>query len=361
MRLRVAVVLALMLGIVPAWTVSAQQSSFWTCPPEVRGQTLNVYNWTTYIAEDTISNFERICNVAVNYDTYAGDDEMLDELRQGNPGYDIVVPTDATVYVLIAEGLLQPLNFDHIPDFSNILDRFRNTPYDPQNRYTVPYQWGTIGIGYNRKLIGHDVTTWDELFNYTGPVAWLDEDRSMLGFALNMLKLNPNSTNPDEISMARQFLIDHSRNVSQIAPDTGQDLLAAGQVHMAIEYSGDIFQIINDCACDDFGYVIPSEGALIWIDSLAIPKGAPNKRLAEVFSDYILYPQVGADISNYTAYATPNHTAISEGLIHTEYLNNPGIYPNDDVLARLFFSTSITGFEQQYADAWDAVKRAVGH
>lgn len=335
------------------------QTGFWHCPQTVEGQSLSVYNWTTYIAEDTISNFERLCGVTVNYNTYAGDDEMLEELRAGNPGYDVVVPTDATVYLLIEEELLQPLNFNNIPNIGNLDRQFENPPYDPQNLYTVPYQWGTVGVGYNRTALGRDLTSWSEVFDADASVAWLDEDRAMLGFALSVLGNDPNTADAAQITAAAQYLIERGDNVSMVAPDTGQDLLAAGEVDIAVEYSGDIFQIIADCACDDFAYLIPQEGALLWIDSLAIPVGARNKLLAEVFIDYLLTAQVAADISNYTAYASPNSGAIDEGLISSDYLNNLGIYPDDAVREALFFSVSNAAIEPLYDSAWETVKAAV--
>jgi len=336
-----------------------QQDDFWACPREYEGQTLNVYNWTTYIAEDTISNFEQLCGVTVNYNTYASDTDMLDELRNGNPGYDIVVPTNPTVSLLVAEGLLEPLNFANIPNFANINPRFKNPPYDLQNLYTVPYQWGTVGVGYNRTAVGKDITSWNDVFNYQGPVAWLDESRPMLGIALNLLGDSPNTGDSRVIDAASQYLIAHSANVFAIAPDTGQDLLADHSVNIAIEYNGDIFQIIQACQCSDFQYTIPDEGSLIWIDNLAIPSGAPNKALAEVFIDYILNAQVGADISNFTAYASPNQTAVDEGLIDSLYLDNTAIYPDAALLSKLFYVVTNPTVEQDYTDAWDQVKSAV--
>ncbi|HEX2907125.1 MAG TPA: spermidine/putrescine ABC transporter substrate-binding protein, partial [Phototrophicaceae bacterium] len=172
---------------------TVQQTDFWACPREFAGQELHVFNWTTYIAEDTISNFEELCDVQVVYDTYSSDTEILDWLQAGNRGYDIVVPTDSTVYLLIAENLLQPLNFDHLPNLANITETLKSPPYDPGNRYTVPYQWGTIGIGYNRTRVGKDITSWNDLFTYTGPVAWLEDDRAMLGVALRLLGFDPNT------------------------------------------------------------------------------------------------------------------------------------------------------------------------
>jgi spermidine/putrescine transport system substrate-binding protein len=358
---RVSILLfVLLIGSLSVSAAPNDQTSFWTCPSDFAGQTLNVYNWTTYIAEDTISNFERICGVDVVYNTYASDSDMLEELRQGNPGYDVVVPTNSTVYLMVEEGLLQRLDFNHLPNYRNIADQFHNPPHDPDNAYTVPYQWGTIGVGYNRTAVGHDITSWDDVFNYDGPVAWLDEYRVMLGFALLMLGDDPNTADVDEVNEAGQYLFNHSENVAEIAPDTGQDLLASGDVDIAIEYSGDIFQLIASCECDDYRYVIPQEGAQIWTDSLAIPTGAPNKRLAEQFIDYILYAQVGADIANYTAYASPNQTAISEGLINDEYLTNSAIYPPDDIIANLFYNVSSAELEQTYSGVWDGLRSALG-
>ena len=159
------------------------------------GQTLHVYNWTTYIAEDTISNFERLCGVTVHYNTYASDTDMIDELEQGNPGYDIVVPTDANVSPMIAEGLLEPLNLAHISEFRQYRpthSKIRRTTRN--NVHTVPYQWGTIGVGYNRTKVGKDITSWNDVFNYNGPVAWIDYPRQMLGIVLNLLGDDPNTS-----------------------------------------------------------------------------------------------------------------------------------------------------------------------
>lgn len=337
-----------------------RQTDFWTCPSTFQGQTLHIYNWTTYIAEDTIANFERLCGVSIQYDTYGSDDEALEALRVGDSGYDLIVPTDGTVYDLIAEDLLQPIDLRSIPNTANLAARFRDLPHDPDNRYTIPYQWGTIGIGYNRTTLGEEITSWQQVFDSGARVAWLDEDRAMFGFALTVLGLDPNTSDAADLTAARQYLIDHAASVTEAAPDTGQDLLAAGAADIVIEYSGDIFQVIADCACDDYAYTIPDEGALLWIDSLAIPNGAPNKRLAETFIDYLLVPQVSADIGNYTAYASPNQAAIDAGLVESRYLDNPAIYPDEALLARLFLIVSNPELGERYATEWQLVKDAAG-
>src|SRR5262249_15237981 len=153
------------------------------------------------------------------------DTDMIAELEQGNTaGYDVVVPTDVNVITMTSEDLLQPLDLSKIPNFANVDISLKQPNYDPDNTYTVPYQWGTIGVGYNHTKIGKDITSWNDVFDYNGPIAWIDYPRQMLGIALNLLGKDPNSSNQADIDAASQYLIDHKANVYTIAPDTGQDL-----------------------------------------------------------------------------------------------------------------------------------------
>ncbi len=333
----------------------------WVCPEGFEGQTLSVYNWSTYIADNTIPDFEEACGVTVTYDIYESGEAMLARIRQGNPGYDIIVPSDFTIAVMANEGLLIPIDLEKIPNFEHILDNLKNPPYDPENQYSVPYQWGTVGIGYNTEAVPDGISSWMDMFNYEGNVAWLDDQRAMFGIALTLLGYDPNTENPDEIMEAQQFLIDHGANVVTIAADDGQVWLERGDVDMTVEYSGDIIDMIYECECETYAYVIPEEGSNIWIDNLAIPVDAPNPELAMVFMDYILHPQVGADISNFTAYASPNGTAIEMGLIDEELLNDPAIYPPEEILENLFWITDAPPeVEQMYNDAWDELLIFVG-
>jgi len=336
------------------------ESAPWTCPDGFQGQTLSVFNWSTYVAEDTVSNFEAACGVTVVYDVYDSNEALIARLSGGNPGYDIVVPTDHAVADMVSRGMLQPIDLNNIPNFANIAESLKDAPYDPGNQYSVPYQWGTVGIGYLTDKVGETVDSWTQMFTYNGPVAWLEDKRTMLGIALLMIGDNPNSTNPDEVSAAKDFLIQNGANVLNIAKDDGQAMLERGDVDMTVEYSGDIFAVMDDCGCDNIAYSIPKEGTNLWVDNLAIPTDAPNKALAEVFIDYILDPHVGADISNYTAYATPNQASIDEGLIDPDLLSNTQIYPPQDVRDRLFQIQPIPDAEQYYNDAWDELKINLG-
>jgi len=333
----------------------------WTCPEGYEGQTLSVYNWSTYIAEDTIANFQELCGVTVVYDVFESNEALLSRLRQGNPGYDIIVPTDYMLQIMVEEGIVQPLDRSLIPNFANVAENLVGTPFDPENEYSAPYQWGTVGIGYNQTVVGHEINGWADMFAYEGNVAWLEDLRVMLNVALLTLGEEPNADSVEQVEAARDQLIANGANVVAIAADDGQVLLERGDAAIVVEYSGDIFQVIDSCECEDFVYIIPEEGANLWTDNLAIPTDAPSYALANVFIDYILDPQVSADIANYTAYGSPNQASIDLGLIDEELLANPGIYPTDEVRSRLYFSEILPmDVEQAYTDAWDEVKILLG-
>jgi spermidine/putrescine transport system substrate-binding protein len=376
---RFGLLLVMLIAVLGVSAVAAQTSVEgieWACPAEFAGQTLNVYNWSTYVAPDTISNFETLCGVTVNYDVYGSNDELQARLRQGNPGFDIVVPTNDTLASMIAEGLLEPLDHSLIPNMANVSPGLLDTVFDPGNVYSMPYQWGTMGIGYNYTNVGEEVTSWRQFFEYGGTVAWIEDKRAVFAIALKMLSINPNTTDQAEIDVAKAFLIENGSNVISIAPDDGQEQLARGEADMVFEWSGDILQVIAQCAEDpactsDFRYVIPEEGSIAWIDNMSIPVGALNPGLAHAFIDYILDPKVGADISNFTAFSSPNQAAIDAGLIDEVLLNDPALYPGEVQMENLVFVLTPTGTtedgqdlmavtEQLYGDAWDEIKIGIG-
>lgn len=360
--------------------VLAQDSAVkttWKCPDAVvsivqslpeADRILNWWNWTTYEAENTRSDFEALCGVKVNEDNFASNEEVIAKLRQGNPGYDLIVPTSSSVELLIREGLVEPIDLQKIPNFANVSPSLTDPVYDKSNQYTVPYQWGTLGIGYNKEVVGKEVISWDDMWNFQGSVAWIDDPQGMLAIALNLIGKDPNSRNADDIVAARDFLVDHGGNVRALAADDGQEKLLNGEMDMVIEYSGDIFQIIANCEAnpdqnckDKFAFSLPKEGTIRWVDNLAIPKDAPHHELALAFMDYILDPQVGADISNYTAYATPNQKAIDNKLIDPTYLNSEIIYPTAESSKSLFPALDV-GPEatRLYNDAWTELRTLLG-
>ncbi|HZY30741.1 MAG TPA: spermidine/putrescine ABC transporter substrate-binding protein, partial [Candidatus Methylomirabilis sp.] len=323
-------------------------------PPEGQVQELNIYNWSTYIAPDTIPNFEEQYNVKVNYDLFGDNEELLAKIQPGNPGYDIIVPTDYMVTAMINLGLLEELNHDNIPNMANVHPTFLDPDYDPGNAHCLPYQWGTMGLGYNITATGGEIDSWSVMFDekYAGRISWLDDPRSVIGIALLYLGFSMNTTDPGEIEQAKQLMVEHKQLVAAFAPDTGQILLDEGEVDIAHEWSGDIFQIMEENP--DIRYVIPKEGSMVWTDNMCIPKGAPHKELAEQFINYILDPQVGADLSNYIRYGTPNQASLP--LINEEDLNNPGIYPPEETMANLQFLVDLGEATLLYDEAWTEIK-----
>lgn len=366
------ILLVLGLGLlVLGLPVAAQDAptTEWTCPPGFEGQTLTWFNWTTYEAEDTRSNFTELCGLANTAEEFMGSNEdLIAKLGLGNPGYDVVTPTGVVIPQMVREGLLEPIDLSKIPNFANVAGFLKGPAYDPENMYTVPYQWGTIGVGYNVEAVGGEITSWEDVWNYGGNVAWLDDLRNMMGIALHLLGFDPNTTNADEIGAARDYLIDRGGNVRAIAVDDGQEKLLSGEADIVIEYSGDIFQIIADCEANPdqncagkFAFVIPEEGSVKWVDNLAIPADAPNPELAMAFMDYIYDSVVAADIANFTAYASPNQKSIDDGLIAEEMLTNPIIYPTEEVSASLFDVVDV-GDEaaRLYARAWTELTVLLG-
>lgn len=321
---------------------------------------LNVYNYSTYIAPAVLTEFEKKFNAKVQYDTFESPDDLYAKMKAGNPGYDIIFPTDYLVTIMGKEGIIEPLNHNKILNLKNIDEKFINPPFDPDNKYSLPYQWGTLGLGYNLKKTKQDVESWQEIFDpkYQGRVSLIEEMRMMMGAILLYLGYDPNTTNPEEINKAKDFLIQHKENIAAFAPDTGQVLLDQGQVDIAVEWSGDIFQVMEENP--DLRYAIPTEGTIIWVDNFAIPTGAPHKELAEQFINFLLEPEISAKNSNFIKYGTPNKVSIEKALINKTELNNPAIYPPPEVYKKLKFIQDVGAATRFYDEAWTEAKLGVG-
>lgn len=360
MRKWIVVGLVALFSVIALVPTAAQETiAPWVCPEGYEGQTLSVYNWSTYIGETTISDFEALCGVTVTYDVYDSNESLVARLRQGNPGFDIAVPNDYIIAVMVREELIQPIDLANIPNLANIAPEFIGLEFDPENEYTVPYLWGTMGVAYNTEYVTEPITSWEQVFTYDGPVAWIDDPRAMLGIALLNLGYSPSSTVESEILEARDWLIERGENVFAFAQDDGEVLLETGEVDIAIEYGGDVYQLIVNCECENFVYVIPDEGSIADIANLVVLTDAPNPELAQVFMDYILHPQVGADITNFTNYASPNGTAIEASLIDEAILTNTALTPSEETRQSLVFFTDIGEAEEIYLNAWEEVKLAL--
>ncbi len=294
---------------------------------------LNFYNWDTYIGENTLADFQKASGIEVKMDLYADNAELFAKLKEGNPGYDVIVPTNDYVERMMAAGMLDELDHSKIPNMSNIDKNFQDATFDPGRKHTIPYMWGTQGLGYRKsKVTEADMNSWKAVFDsdtYAGRIALLGDGESVIGVALKYLGHSFNSVDPAEMKAAEELLIKSKKGVKVYADDNGQDLLASGEVDVAMEWNGDIIQVMGED--DDLSYVVPAEGALLWQDCVCIPKGAPHPENAHAFLNYILDADAGVHIADTIQYATAN--AAAKAKMSEEYTGNPGIFPSDAVVA----------------------------
>lgn len=318
------------------------------------GDTLNFYNWSDYIAEDTIPNFQKEFGVKVVYDNYSSNDSLLAKMQSGATGYDIVVPSDYMVTTMLGLNLLQEIDLANVPNIANVYARFREEPFDPGNKYSVPWQWGTTGIGYNSEKVPDFKPSWDMLWDakYKGKITMLTEIRDIFAVALFKLGYDANTIDPKQIDEAKQLLIEQKPLLKHYTSDTYIDELASNDTWLAHGYSGDVFQA--QAENDLVQYGIPTEGAITWVDSMCIPKDAPHKYTAEVFMNYILQPEVSAAISNFVVYASPNEKA--EQFLDPTILGDPAVYPPKEVLDKLTFIKELGADTELYNKAFEEVK-----
>lgn len=336
---------------------------------------LNVYNWSDYIAEDTIANFEAETGIKVNYDVYDSNEIVDAKLLAGNSGYDIVVPSGNFVERQIKFGLIAPLDKSKLPNLVNLDPTVMEaaTRHDPDNAHAVPYMINTIGLGYNvakaEAALGADAAeldSWDLLFKpevveklASCGVAVLDSPSEVMGIALHYLGLDANSENADDLAKAEALMNSIKPHIRYFHSSQYIDDLGNGEICLALGYSGDIF-IASDAAAAagqgvEVQYVIPEEGAATLFDFLAIPADAPHKDNAHKFINYILEPEVVAAITNYVFYANPNLPATE--FVDEEVKSNPGIYPPAETLAKAFvMSAHSPEFEEVLTRTWTRIK-----
>jgi spermidine/putrescine transport system substrate-binding protein len=294
---------------------------------------LNLYNWDTYVGENTLANFNQATGIEVKMDLFADNDELFAKLKGGNPGYDVIVPTNDTLERMIAADMVVPLDHAKIPNISNVEESFRDAQFDPGRKFSMPYMWGTLGIGYRKSAVSAAPDSWKVLLDsdeYAGAISLLGDQQNVLGAGLKYLGFSWNSKNPEELKKVEDMLIRQKKNIKVFADDNGQDLLVAGEVKLCQEWNGDIKQVMAEDA--DLAYVVPKEGSLLWQDVLAIPKGAPHPENAHAFINFVLDAEAGREIAETIKYATPNKAA--RALAAEDYRNNPVIFASAEVIAK---------------------------
>ena len=293
---------------------------------------VNVYNWGEYIDEDIFDQFTEETGIKVNYTTYSDNESLYSVLASGSGEYDVIIPSDYMVARMIDEGMLEPLNFDHIPNYSNIDDAYKGLEYDPDNQYSVPYMWGTVGIIYNTTMVDYEVTSWDALWdeNLSGQILMFDNSRDALAIALQKLGYSINTTDEGEIEEATQLLIEQKPLLQAYVMDQIFDKMEAGEAAIAPYYAGDAITMIE--ANPDLAFCLPEEGSNLFVDAMCIPKGAANKDNAEAFINFMCDPETIAANCEVTGYSAPSTAA--RALLDEELAGNEIAYPSEETLSR---------------------------
>lgn len=301
---------------------------------------INVYNWGEYIStgaeEGTLNvnaEFTKLTGIKVNYTNYATNEELYAKLKGGGATYDVIIPSDYMISKMIKENMVQKLNFDNIPNFSYIMDNFRNLAYDPENEYSVPYTWGTVGIIYNKDLVDIDKSEidWDILWNedYLDQILMFDNPRDAFAIAEIMLGYSINTENTDELVAASEKLKEQKRMVQAYVMDEIFDKMGAGDALLAPYYAGDALTILEEN--EDLDFVVPKSGTNLFIDAMCIPVGAKQKEAAEMYINFMCEPDIAYANIDYICYSTP-HSAAYE-MLDEETQQSTVSYPDDDYIA----------------------------
>jgi spermidine/putrescine transport system substrate-binding protein len=313
---------------------------------------INVYNWGEFMDETLIDEFEKQTGIGVNYKTYETNETLLAKLEAGGSSYDVVFPSDYAVSEMIKRDMLLPLDYSNIPNIKYIDERLRGQEYDPENKYSVPYFWGTVGILYNKDLVTDPVESWDILWNdkYKGQILMKKDVRDSIGVALIRLGYSVNTTNDAELEQAKQLLIQQSPLVNGYYGDEIRDLIANGDAALGVTYSGDFMDLYWE-GIDNVGYAIPKEGSNIWYDCMVIPKSAKHKKEAEMFINFMLDPDVGFRNSEEVGYTSPNTEVIKR--MQEEYpevFELPAYWPDEEALSKGEVYVDLGDYKAKYND-----------
>lgn len=312
---------------------------------------LNIYNWSDYIAEDTIANFTKETGINVKYDVYESNEELLAKLQVGSSGYDIVVPTGYIVTVLAVQNLLEPLVKKYLTNWKNVAPLFVNPSFDPDNTYSVPWQWGTTGIAYRSDKVTPPPEGWSVFQDakYKNKMTMLNDQRDVIGAFLKLKGKSLSSTDEAELNQAKADAIAAKANLKAFISAEVKGQVVSGDVWIAQLWNGDTAQASKEQP--NIAYCLPKEGAALWTDSLVIPKGAQHKRAAHAFMDFILRPDVAASISDFTGYGTPNTEAAAK-------LAVPVPFPTDEEMKRLEVQKDLGKASQLWDQIWTEIGAA---
>ena len=300
------------------------------CNKSADQKTLNLFAWSEYIPQEVIDGFTRETGINVQYETYDKNETMLVKLSQSPGHYDLVQPSEYAVEALIRRNMLEPIDFAQVPNVKNLDPKFRDLPYDPGQKFSVPYMAGTVGIVVNTDAIKEPIRGYRDVFQpkFNQRIVALDDDREIVSWAFDALGIPVNDVTKPNLAKARPLLKQWLPLVRTFNSDDPKSPLAAGDCDLGIVYSGDAARLYQENR--KFHYVLPAEGAHEFIDHLCIPKGAPHHDASLKFINYILRPDVSKKISDKFPYTNPN--AEARKLLSAEQLANPASYPDAEHL-----------------------------
>jgi len=314
-------------------------------------QVLRVYNWGDYIDEEVISIFEEETGIDVIYDTFETNESMYTKIKTtGTSTYDVIIPSDYMIKRMANEGLLAEIDMSKLENYPLIDDRFKGLEYDPENKYSVPYMWGTVGILYNTTMVDDPVDSWSILWNekYARKIFMMDSVRDSIGITLKMLGYSLNSTDLDQLKQAEEKLKEQKPLVLAYTGDEVKDKMIAGEAALAVVYSGDAVTSIE--SNPDLAYAVPKEGTNLWFDAMCILKDSPNKEAAMKFIDFMCRTDIAEMNRDFIGYSTP-HSEVFEAL-PDEIKNDPVQYPSQEVLDNSEVFADLGESVAYYEDLW---------
>lgn len=308
-------------------------------PAKPASKELNIYAWTDYVPQQMLDDFTAKYGIKVNYDTYSSNEEMLAKLQAGASGYDLVIPSDYTVDIMVKQDMLEPLDKAQIPNFANVDTQYTNQYYDPGNKYSVPYQWGTTALAYDKTNVPFEPKSWADLWDprFKNRLVMLDDSREVPGMALQVLGFNKNSTDPAQLDQAKAKLVALKPNILLFNSDDPETALITGEAWAGLVYNGNAS--LARAENPNIEYICPTEGCGLWFDNLAIPKGAPHADAANAFLNFMLEPQESILITKEFPYSNPNKAALdylkaNDAAAYGTYMGFAGTNPSADFLAR---------------------------
>jgi spermidine/putrescine-binding protein len=327
----------------------------------VTSKMLNLYGWSAYVPQELLDGFSAKYGIQVNYDTYSSNEEMLAKLQAGASGYDVVIPSDYTVAIMVKQNMLEPLDLSQIPNFSNLDPRFINRDYDPGNKYTVPYQWGTSALVYDKTTVPFEPKSWADLWDprFKGRLVMLDDEREVLGMALQVLGYDRNSTDENQLNQAEQKLIELKPNILKFDSDTPENSIINGEAWAGLVYNGNASLAYQ--SDPNVEYICPTEGCGLWFDNLAIPVGAPHSDAALAFMNWVLDPQESILITKEFPYSNVNKAALdylkaNEPDLYNSYMSFAGTNPSDAFLANAKQTVDVGDATAIYDRLWTDFK-----